>query len=198
MEFHSPSLDLSLRGLTAPEVKGLSVQIQFSHNGRVGLWGVSYGGFYAAAALPRAHPALKAVSPQAPIADLFLGDDSYHNGAFMLAANFSFYTGFFPRRGGPSADDGLSRFNYGTQDGYAFYLGLGGLKEGVTPLGWTYAYMTLANGGDRVSGTLAGAPFTGSGMLVAGGGYCVGVSKAALGAAKASIGDEVEVTIARA
>ena len=43
------------------------------HNGRVGLWGVSYGGFYAAAALPRAHPALKAVSPQAPIADLFLG-----------------------------------------------------------------------------------------------------------------------------
>ncbi len=66
------------------------------HNGRVGLWGVSYGGFYAAAALPRAHPALKAVSPQAPIADLFLGDDSYHNGAFMLAANFSFYTGLLP------------------------------------------------------------------------------------------------------
>jgi hypothetical protein len=49
----------------------------------------------------------------------------------------------------------------------------------------------------RVTGTLAGAPFSGSGMLVAGGGYCVGVSKAALGAAKASIGDEVDVTIAR-
>ena len=100
------------------------------HNGRVGLWGVSYGGFYAAAALPRAHPALKAVSPQAPIADLFLGDDSYHNGAFMLAANFSFYTGFFPRRGGPSAKDDRPPFSYGTQDGYAFYLGLGGLREG--------------------------------------------------------------------
>src|SRR5689334_11675523 len=56
------------------------------HNGRVGLVGVSYPGFYAAAALPGAHPALKAVSPQAPIADLFMGDDSYHNGAFMLAA----------------------------------------------------------------------------------------------------------------
>ena len=100
------------------------------HNGRVGLWGVSYGGFYAAAALPRAHPALKAVSPQAPIADLFLGDDSYHNGAFMLAANFNFYTSFFPRRGGPSAKDDRSPFTYGTQDGYAFYLGLGGLREG--------------------------------------------------------------------
>ena len=50
----------------------------------------------------------------------------------------------------------------------------------------------------RVTGTLSGAPFNGSGMLVAGGGYCVGVSKAALGAAKANIGDEVEVAIARA
>ncbi len=50
----------------------------------------------------------------------------------------------------------------------------------------------------RVTGTLAGAPFSGSGMLVAGGGYCVGVSKAALSAAKASIGDEVAVTVARA
>ena len=50
----------------------------------------------------------------------------------------------------------------------------------------------------RVAGTLAGAPFDGSGMLVAGGGYCVGVSRAALRAAGASIGDEVEVVIARA
>jgi hypothetical protein len=50
----------------------------------------------------------------------------------------------------------------------------------------------------RVTGTLGGAPFSGSGMLVAGGGYCIGVSKSALGAAKATIGDEVEVAIARA
>jgi hypothetical protein len=50
----------------------------------------------------------------------------------------------------------------------------------------------------RVTGTFGGAPFTGSGMLVAGGGYCVGVSQAALKAAKASVGDEVEVEIARA
>ncbi|HEY7130698.1 MAG TPA: DUF1905 domain-containing protein [Candidatus Limnocylindrales bacterium] len=50
----------------------------------------------------------------------------------------------------------------------------------------------------RLTGTLGGAPFSGSGMLVAGGGYCVGVSKAALESAKAEIGDEVEVSIARA
>jgi hypothetical protein len=49
----------------------------------------------------------------------------------------------------------------------------------------------------RVTGTLGGAPFSGSGMLVAGGGYCVGVSQAALQAAKAAIGDDVEVVIAR-
>jgi hypothetical protein len=50
----------------------------------------------------------------------------------------------------------------------------------------------------RVSGTLAGAAFSGSGMLVAGGGYCIGLSKAALTAAGASIGDEVDVVISRA
>ncbi len=50
----------------------------------------------------------------------------------------------------------------------------------------------------RVSGTLAGAAFTGSGMLVAGGGYCIGVSHAALKASRTSIGDEVEVSVSRA
>ena len=50
----------------------------------------------------------------------------------------------------------------------------------------------------RVTGTLGGAPFTGSGMLVGGGGYCVGVSQAALRAARVAIGDEVEMSIARA
>jgi putative CocE/NonD family hydrolase len=119
-----------------------------THNGRVGLYGVSYAGFYAAAALPRAHPALTAVSPQAPIADLYLGDDSYHNGAFMLAANFSFYTGFFPRRGAPSSMDDGPDFSFGTQDGYAYYLGLGGLNEGSAsrfPPGNTYWEDNLAH-----------------------------------------------------
>jgi len=118
------------------------------HNGRVGMWGISYPGFYAAAALAGAHPALKAVSPQAPIADLFMGDDSYHNGAFMLAANFSFYTGFYPRRGGPSSAERNPPFAYGTSDGYAFYLALGGLSAGSAarfPPGNTYWEDNLAH-----------------------------------------------------
>ena len=50
----------------------------------------------------------------------------------------------------------------------------------------------------RLAGSLGGTPFTGSGMLVAGGGYCVGVSKAALKAAGIGVGEEVEVVVARA
>jgi putative CocE/NonD family hydrolase len=100
-----------------------------NNNGRAGLYGTSYPGFYAAAGIIDAHPALKAASPQAPIADLFMGDDSYHNGAFMLAANFGFYTGFYPREGGPSLPDDRDRFDFGTPDGYDFYLRLGPLAN---------------------------------------------------------------------
>lgn len=55
------------------------------HNGRVGMWGVSYAGFYAIAGAINAHPALKAVSPQAPVADFFR-EDIHHNGAFTQVA----------------------------------------------------------------------------------------------------------------
>ena len=99
------------------------------HNGRVGLWGVSYPGFYASASMIDAHPALKAVSPQAPVTDLFMGDDSFHNGAFMLAANFGFYL-YFPPRGPepkPPASE-TDRFDYGTPDGYDFMRRLGPLS----------------------------------------------------------------------
>ena len=67
------------------------------NNGRVGMWGISYPGFYAAYGLINSHPALKAVSPQAPMGDVGNGDDAYHNGAFYLAANFGFYSSFKPR-----------------------------------------------------------------------------------------------------
>ena len=60
------------------------------NNGKVGLWGISYPGFYAAAGLIDSHPALKAVSPQAPLVDWFLGDDVHHNGAFFLHQMFNF------------------------------------------------------------------------------------------------------------
>ncbi len=61
------------------------------NNGRVGVWGISYPGFYAAAAMVNAHPAIKAVSPQAPVSEWFFGDDVHHNGAFFYQDNFDFY-----------------------------------------------------------------------------------------------------------
>ena len=64
------------------------------NNGRVGLWGISYPGFYTAAGMIDAHPALKAASPQAPVTDWFTGDDWHHNGAFLLPHAFNFMAGF--------------------------------------------------------------------------------------------------------
>ena len=58
-----------------------------NNNGKVGLWGISYPGFYTAAGMIDAHPALKAVSPQAPMTDWFIGDDFHHNGALLPAAH---------------------------------------------------------------------------------------------------------------
>ena len=69
-----------------------------NNNGKVGISGISYPGFYSAFSLIDSHPALKAVSPQAPMGDVGNGDDAYHNGAFYLAANFGFYTSFKPRK----------------------------------------------------------------------------------------------------
>ncbi len=62
-----------------------------NHNGKVGMWGISYPGFYTAAGMIDAHPALKAASPQAPIADWFAGDDWHHNGALFLPHAFDFF-----------------------------------------------------------------------------------------------------------
>ena len=100
-----------------------------NNNGKAGIWGISYDGFYAAAGIIDSHPALKAASPQAPVSDLFMGDDAYHNGAFMLAANFGFYTFFPPRTAiGPPPAHG-PRYDYGTTDGYEFYLQMGPLSN---------------------------------------------------------------------
>jgi putative CocE/NonD family hydrolase len=103
-----------------------------NNNGRVGIWGISYPGFFAAAALPDAHPALLAASPQAPVADLFMGDDSFHNGAFFLAANFGFFANFTDRKGPPEKPKERPRFDHGTPDGYEFFLRLGPLSNANT------------------------------------------------------------------
>jgi putative CocE/NonD family hydrolase len=100
-----------------------------NNNGRVGIWGISYPGFYAAFSLIGSHPALKAVSPQAPMGDVGNGDDAYHNGAFFLAANFGFYTDFKPRKD-PERPQREPRFDFGTADQYDFYLRMGPLANG--------------------------------------------------------------------
>jgi hypothetical protein len=101
-----------------------------SHNGNVGIYGISYPGFYASASLPGAHPAVKAVSPQAPVTDWFIGDDWHHNGALMLMDAFNFYSSFGKPRPEPiTPDKGPEPFKYYTQDNYKFFLELGPLKN---------------------------------------------------------------------
>ncbi len=97
-----------------------------SNNGKVGMWGISYPGFYVAAGMIDAHPALVAASPQAPVIDLYRGDDSYHNGAFFLAANFGFFT-FFEKHEQPTRPRRRVPFEWGTTDGYEFFLDLDNL-----------------------------------------------------------------------
>ena len=99
------------------------------NNGRVGIWGISYPGFFAAYGLMSAHPALKAASPQAPMGDVGNGDDGYHNGAFHLAANFGFYSAFKPRGPEPERPPRTIAFDYGTADQYDFYLRMGPLAN---------------------------------------------------------------------
>jgi putative CocE/NonD family hydrolase len=98
------------------------------NNGRVGLWGISYPGFYATVGSIDAHPALKAVSPQAPIANWFIGDDVHHNGAFALAPNFPFFYAFGVQR--PQlVTEWPKFFEFPTPDGYLFYLNMRILKN---------------------------------------------------------------------
>lgn len=99
-----------------------------NNNGRVGQWGISYPGHYSAQSLIDPHPALKAVSPQAPMADNWLGDDMHHNGAFFLPHAFNFIIGFGRPRTGPGVPQ-FARFDHGTNDGYKFFLEMGALPN---------------------------------------------------------------------
>ena len=92
-----------------------------NNNGKVGMWGISYPGFYSAAGMIDAHPALIAVSPQGPIADWFIGDDFHHNGALFLPHAFGFISGFGRPRPEPTRQTAPS-FSFPTEDGYDFYL----------------------------------------------------------------------------
>ncbi len=98
------------------------------NNGRVGIWGISYPGFYTVTALMDPHPALKAASPQAPIADWFLGDDDHHNGAFFVFDSFGFNMFFGMPRPAPTENQ-FRDFDFGTPDAYQFFLQLGPLAN---------------------------------------------------------------------
>jgi len=100
-----------------------------NNNGKAGMWGISYPGFFAAHGLIDSHPALKAVSPQAPMGDVGNGDDAYHNGAFHLAANFRFYSSFLPRKGDPERPQPALGFEPGTMDAYDFFLRMGPISN---------------------------------------------------------------------
>ena len=99
-----------------------------ANSGRVGVWGISYPGFYAAQAAVDAHPALKAVSPQAPVTEWFEGDDFHHNGAFFLADALGFYADFGKPRPKPTPK---MKWEWEPDGGdvYEFYLRLGPLSN---------------------------------------------------------------------
>lgn len=75
-------------------------------NGKIGIYGTSYPGFYASASCLSRHPALVACSPQAPMTDIWMGDDNFHGGTFLLAHNFGFYTRFGR---GPRTEPGFDK-----------------------------------------------------------------------------------------
>jgi len=91
-----------------------------NNNGRAGLLGISYGGWLTAMALLEPHPALKAVSEQASPADMFLGDDFHHNGAFRLSYGFEYAA---------MMETGKTNFifHFDKYDTYEWYLALGPL-----------------------------------------------------------------------
>lgn len=102
------------------------------NNGRVGIYGISYPGFYAAAALPDAHPALKACAPQAPVSDFFF-DDFHHMGAYLQSYTAAFAVFGYQKKEQTKANwfkEQMGRFyNNPAKDAYDFYLKLGPLKN---------------------------------------------------------------------
>ncbi|MFL9485122.1 CocE/NonD family hydrolase [Chitinophagaceae bacterium LWZ2-11] len=110
-----------------------------NNNGNVGVFGISYPGFYSTMAALSNHPALKAVSPQAPVTDWFMGDDFHHNGAFFAMDGFAFYSSFGKPRPQPTTV-GPEGFKYPTKDNYDFYLRTGALQNLAKLMGDSVAF----------------------------------------------------------
>ncbi len=99
-----------------------------NNNGKAGIYGVSYPGFYAVMGSINAHPAMVCSSPQAPISDWFLWDDMHHNGALTLPLSFNFFQVFGKDRPEPTTSWG-SRPDYPSADAYHFFLEMGPVKN---------------------------------------------------------------------
>ncbi|MGV0996996.1 CocE/NonD family hydrolase [Empedobacter falsenii] len=101
-----------------------------NYNQKAGIYGISYPGFYSTMSLVNSHPTLKAVSPQAPVTNWFLGDDFHHNGVLFLNDSFKFMSSFGVKRPQPiTPDKGPKSLEYPIKDNYRFYLEGGSVKE---------------------------------------------------------------------
>lgn len=100
-----------------------------NNNDNVGVFGISYPGFYSTEAALSNHPALKAVSPQAPVTDWFVGDDFHHNGAFMLMDGFSFYRNFGRPRPTPTTTQTSNALKFESTDNYKLFLQTGAISN---------------------------------------------------------------------
>jgi putative CocE/NonD family hydrolase len=109
-----------------------------NNNGRVGVFGVSYPGFLAMAAGIDPHPAVKAISPQAPMIDVWMGDDFFHNGAFRETYGYDYVLGMES-----SKENAFSKLD---QDAYDFFLHSGSFegaakRDGVDKLPTCVAFL---------------------------------------------------------
>jgi len=103
-----------------------------NNNGKVGVFGISYPGYYSTMAAASNHPAILAVSPQAPVTNWFIGDDAHHNGAFFLMDNFSFYSAIGNGFGLPHPHPmniKAKPIGYSVNDNYKYYLDAGTLAN---------------------------------------------------------------------
>jgi putative CocE/NonD family hydrolase len=104
-----------------------------NNNGKVGMFGISYPGFYTSMGMINSHPALKAASPQAPVSDWFMGDDLHHNGALFLSQSLGFIYGMEQKSDDPLHDGGR-HFVFNNPDGYDFFLRMGSVGNSDTVL----------------------------------------------------------------
>ena len=117
------------------------------NNGRVGVYGNSYPGFYALMAAASGHPALKAASPQAPVTDWFMGDDTHHNGVLFLRDAFSFIGGSFGRPMDNPTTEAAAAPRYVRTDEYDFFLRKATVNSLTQLLGDTVRFIPITTTG---------------------------------------------------